>query len=113
MGATPIGHNPETNMPTLSPREATERLIRSVEGMDADDLLDFHNEVFPQDRKSQLDAGADDRRKILDYITRGLEIEEILDFWSVAFPNSYNVHFDDEDRTIHYSELSEAVRSSD
>jgi hypothetical protein len=69
-------------MPGLSPRQATEKLTDAVESMNADDLLDFHNEVFPQDRKLELsqDSGESDRRKILEYIAQGLEIEEILDF---------------------------------
>ena len=103
-------------MPTLSPREAIEQLTRAVERMDADDLLDFHNEVFPRERKSELslmDAGAGDRRKILDYIARGLEIEEILDFWNVALPDAYNVHFDDDDRAIHYNDLPAVGQSSE
>jgi len=81
--------------------------------MEADDLLDFYNEVFPMVRKAELDpssTGEADRQKILEYIRRGLAIEEILDLWNVAFPGSYNVHFDDEDRAIHYSESTEAIR---
>jgi hypothetical protein len=86
-------------MPELSACEAIAKLTRAVEGMSPDDLLDFHNELLPRERKSELsagDAGASDRRKILDYFGRGLEIEEILDLWNVAFPETYNVHFDDE-----------------
>ncbi len=103
-------------MPALSRREATERLVQSVESMDVDDLLDFHNELFPQDRKSELGPGeaeAADRRKILEYIGRGLEVEEIVDLWNVAFPDSYNVHYDDEAGSIQYSELAEASRLDD
>ncbi len=103
-------------MPAVSPREAIEKLIQVVERMDADDLLDFHNEVFPQERKSELspkDSGADDRRKILDYIAQGLEIEEILDFWYVVFPGSRNVGYDENDQTIHYTKASEVVESTE
>jgi hypothetical protein len=116
MGDRPIGPQLETTMPTLSPHEATEKLTRSVERMDANELLDFYNDVFLQERKSELspvDSGADDRRKILDYIAQGLEIEEILDFWYVVLPGSRNVYYDDEDSMIHYSEYSEAAQSSE
>jgi hypothetical protein len=100
-------------MPDLSPREAVEKLIEAVGRMNPDDLLDFHNELFPRERRSELsppDSGVGDRRKILEYLGRGLEIEEILDFWNVAFPETFNVQFDDETLKIHYSELPEAVR---
>src|SRR5439155_9082018 len=74
-------------MPDLSTREAVEKLTQAVQGMSPDDLLDFHNSLFPRERKSELspsDAGASDRRKILEYLGQGLEIEEILDLWNVA-----------------------------
>ena len=95
-------------MSSLSTREATEKLIQIVEGMNTDDLLDFHNELFPQERKLELshtDAGASDRRKILEYIHDGLEIEELLDLWNVAFPGSQDLSYDEETQTIQYSEL--------
>jgi hypothetical protein len=99
-------------MPKLSARKAVERLTEAVGRMNPDDLLDFHNEVFPRERKSDLsppESGLSDRRKILEYLNRGLEIEEILDFWKVAFPETSNVSFDDETQEIRYSELTEAV----
>lgn len=97
-------------MPDLSTREAAERLVRAVESMESYDLLDFYNEVFPEVPRSQLDAadaGAGDRRKVIDYIVKGLEIEEIVDLWNVAFPETCNVYYDDETATIHYSEEPE------
>jgi hypothetical protein len=99
-------------MPDLPTREAVERITRAVEAMGPDDLLDFHNELFPRERKSKLstsDLGASDRRKILEYLSRGLEIEEFLDLWNVAFPGTSHVYYDDETEKIHYSELSEAI----
>jgi len=103
-------------MPAVTTREATERLTRAVEGMGADDLLDFHNEVFPRERQSELsssDAGGSERRKILEYMARGLEVEEILDFWRVAFPETHHVSFDDETEMIQYSDSPQAVRYSE
>jgi hypothetical protein len=102
-------------MPELSTHDAIERLTEAVRGMNPDDLLDFHNSLFPRERKSELspsDGGASDRRKILEYLGRGLEIEEILDLWNSAFPGSYNVHYDDETQKICYSEVPEAIELS-
>ena len=103
-------------MPDLSTREAVEKLIRAVESMKSYGLLDFYNEIFPTEPKSKLnpaDAGAGDRRKVIDYIIMGLEIEEIVDLWNVAFPETCNVYYDDETATIHFSEEPEASRLSE
>jgi hypothetical protein len=102
-------------MPDLSPQEAIESLTDAVRGMNPDDLLAFHNTLFPRERKSELspsDAGASDRRRILEYLGRGLEVEEILDLWTVAFPGTYQVHYDEETQTVHYSEEPEAIELS-
>jgi len=72
--------------------------------MGPDDLLDFHNELFPEEPESELDPKdgvAAVRKKVTDYLGRGLEIEEILDLWNVAFPEARNVYYDDETDTIH------------
>jgi len=99
-------------MPAVTLEEASKRLRQSVEAMNADDLLDFHNEVFPDQRKSELDppdSGVNDRRKILEYMDRGLEVDEMLDFWHVIFPGSRNLHYDEEDGMLHYRARGEAV----
>src|SRR5271165_5051194 len=52
--------------------------------MGPDDLLDFHNELFPEEPESELDPKdgvAAVRKKVTDYLGRGLEIEETLDLW--------------------------------
>jgi len=103
-------------MPDLSTHEALDRLTDAVRGMNPDDLLAFHTSLFPRERKAELsrsDAGASDRRKILEYLGRGLEIEEILDMWNVAFPGAYHVRYDDETQKIRYSEVPDAIELSE
>ena len=103
-------------MPVVSISEAVEKLIRAVEGIGADDLLDVHNEIFPKQPQSKLndsDGGAKDRRKVIGYIEQGLAIEEIIDLWNVAFPESYDVHYDDENATICYTSEPEAIQLTD
>ena len=76
-------------MPVLSISEAVEKLIRAVEGMGADHLLDVHNEVFPMQPKSKsddTDGGASDRRRVIRYIEQGLAIEEIIDLLERRVP---------------------------
>jgi hypothetical protein len=103
-------------MPTLAKREAIEKLIQAVQGMSPDDLLDFHNELFPQKPESELDPKngvAAVRKKVTDYLGRGLEVEEILDLWNVAFPEAWNVYYNDETDTIHYLEEPESIRQAE
>jgi hypothetical protein len=103
-------------MPTLARREAIEKLTQAVQGMSPDDLLDFHNEVFPEGPESELDlkdGSAGIRKKITDYLGRGVEVEEILDLWNVAFPEAWNVDYDDETDTIHYCKEPESIRQAE
>ena len=103
-------------MPTLTRNEAVERLIQEVRDMTLDDLLDFHDELFPEEPKVRQDKQPDMgliRRKVLDYLGRGIEVEEILDLWNVAFPEAWNVTYDDESQTIGYSVEPEAVQQAD
>jgi hypothetical protein len=92
-------------MPTLAKKEAVEKLIQAARAMDLDDLLDFHNEVFPEDQIPVLDkqnGSTAVRQKVLAYLGRGIEVEEILDLWNVAFPEAWNVSYDDETDTLQY-----------
>jgi hypothetical protein len=103
-------------MPTLAKREAVEKLIQAVRGMSLDDLLDFHNEMFPEGPMADLVTQNDGnmvRQKVLDYLGRGVEVEEILDLWNVAFPEAWNVTYDDEADTIQYLIEPDAIRYAD
>jgi hypothetical protein len=103
-------------MPSVPRKEAVNRLIEAVSRMSPDDLIDFHNEVFPKEPMSDPDPGANlstVRHKVLEYLRRGIEVEEILDLWNVAFPESSNVAYDDESDSIGYKTESEVVRHAD
>ena len=57
-------------MPALERQDAIETLMRAVPGMGPDDLLDFHNELFPEAPESELDPKdgvAAVRKKVTDY----------------------------------------------
>jgi len=108
--------NGRPDMPALERRDAIETLTRAVQGMGPDDLLDFHNELFPAEPESELDPKdgvAAVRKKVTDYLGRGLEIEEILDLWNVAFPEARKVYYDDETETIHYNNEPESIRQAE
>jgi hypothetical protein len=103
-------------MPTIAKREATRELVQAVQSMSADDLLDFHNELFPEKPESTLDSiqGVEAvRKKATDYLGQRLEVEEILDLWNVAFPEAWNVYYDDETDMIHFSKQPESVHQAD
>lgn len=103
-------------MPDLERRDAIETLKQAVRKMGPDDLLDFHNELFPQEPKSVLKQKDDVtvvQRKVMDYLSRGLEIEEILDLWNVAFPEDRNVCYDDETGMIHFDNKLESVHQAE
>lgn len=103
-------------MPALAKREAIARLTQAAQRMSPDDLLEFHNELFPESPESQVDpnGGVDAvARKVADYLRRGLEVEEILDLWNVAFPGDWNVSYDDETDTIHYLEVPQSIPQAD
>ena len=100
-------------MSSLATRDAVEKLTRAARGMGPEDLLEFHDELFPGEPISGLDPvdGADAvRRKVLDYLGEGLEVEEILDLWFLIVPGARDVSYDDETETIHYLEESESIR---
>jgi hypothetical protein len=103
-------------MPTLTKHEAVEKLIQEARRMGSDDLLDFHHEVFPERPKVELDpqnGEAAIRQEILDYLGRGIEVEEILDFWHSVLPVSWKVSYDDETDTIQYDIKPEVIWQAD
>ncbi len=102
-------------MPEVTPADAAKMLTEKVRAMDIDDLLDAHNELFPETPIPPTDARNQDasvRHKVLDYLAGGVAVEEILDLWSAVFPEASNVYFDEETRTIHYVE-AEAIQQAD
>jgi hypothetical protein len=103
-------------MPTLAKRDAVEKLIQAVRRMNLDDLLDFYNELFPEEPKAELDpqdGGTIVRQEVLNYLGRGVEVEEVLDLWNAAFPETWNVSYDEDADTIHYLIEPEAIRQAD
>jgi hypothetical protein len=106
----------EVSMPEVAPADAVRALIEKVQAMDLDDLRDTHNELFPRTPIPPIDPssqGAGVRQKVLAYLAGEVAVEEILDLWSVVFPDAWNVYYDDETRTIHYVVAPEAIQQAD
>lgn len=85
-------------MPELTTAEAAERLARVVEKARPTALLEFHAELFPEQRPATPPSAADLAR----HIRGGLLAEEIVDLWNVVFPTDRNVWYDEVDDRIHY-----------
>jgi hypothetical protein len=103
-------------MPEIALADAVRRLTEKVRGMELDDLRDTHNELFPQAPIPPIDPsshGAGVRQKVLAYLADAVVVEEILDLWSVVFPEAWNVYYDDETGTIHYLVEPEAIQQAD
>jgi len=99
-------------MTTITKQEAIDRLIRSMQAATSDDLVEIHNELFPEDpvKEDQVQCKQPAMiGKILAHVRAGLEIEEILDLWNVIFPADREVWFDDVENVIHFDERFEPI----
>lgn len=97
------------NMSTIKIEAAMKRLTSAVEQMQADDILQVYNELFPnklvtEDELSQnLTCFVE---QIHDHMKQGLEPEEVVDLWNVVFPMDRGVSFDEEENLLVYEEPS-------
>ena len=93
-----------------------DQLTQAVEEAHPDDLVEIHNELFPEEPTTEAVANEDRSalvEKIIAHIDSGLEVEEILDLWNVIFPKHRRVWFDEDDGMIHYDEKIEPVGQAD
>jgi len=103
-------------MATITKRQAVDRLTQAVKEAHPDDLVQIHNELFPEKLITEGEAKEHPCalvKKIVAHIDRGLEVEEILDLWHVRFPKYRGVWFDEEEGLFHYDEEIEPVRQAD
>lgn len=103
-------------MPTLTLDKAVERISGEINRFTPDDLVEVHNELFPESPQStengQLD-GAQLLAGITSHIQGGLEVEEIVDLWNVVFPKDRNVWYDEETDSIRFNQEPAEVDSTD
>jgi hypothetical protein len=103
-------------MATITKRQAVDRLTQAVKEAHPDDLVEIHNELFPEKPATEDEANEDPALlvvKIVAHIENGLEVQEILDLWNVIFPKHRRVWFDEDDGMIHYDEKIEPVGQAD
>ncbi len=99
-------------MATITKLQAVERLTEAVGKAASDDLVEIHNELFPEKPITEEGVNADPAavvEKILAHIGHGLEVQEILDLWNVIFPKHRRVWFDEDADMVHYEERTEPV----
>ncbi len=103
-------------MPVITKDQAVERISTEITQFACDDLVEVHNELFP-DSPESTDGGQVDCDRLLAGITShiegGLEVEEIVDLWNVVFPKDRNVWYDEETESIHFNEEPAEVESTD
>ncbi len=101
-------------MPTVTMKDAIQRVASGIPQFQGDDLIEIYNEFFPETPMS-LDVPQVNRTDLLAAIMKhvqdGLEVEEIVDVWNVIFPEDRNVWYDEETNTVHFNEEPEHVES--
>ena len=94
-------------MSAISSDQAAELFIEGVKTARLDELVEFYNELFPRQKTTQQAAEQNPQallKRVLDHIQQGLEIEEVLDFWNVVFPERQRLSWDEEDGLFHFVE---------
>jgi hypothetical protein len=98
-------------VPAITKKKAVAALRAEVVRARADDLVEIHNELFPEEPATEQAADEDRealRARVLDHMKR-LEIEEILGLWGVVFPRDREVWYDEEKKKINYERGEAAV----
>jgi len=101
-------------MPILTKKKAVEVITAEVRRAEPHDLVEIHNELFPQERINKVTAERDPAAvsaKIFRHIAAGLEIEEILDLWNVLFPRHPERWFDEVEKKFHFEKAEDAVET--
>lgn len=103
-------------MPTITRTEAVSRMSAAIKASGSDDLVEVHNELFPEAPHSADETNLDVNELmtgIRSRIQSGLATEEIVDLWNVVFPGDRNVWYDDETDSVHFNEEPEYVESTE
>jgi hypothetical protein len=100
-------------MPVLSRDKAIELLTKAVEeDLHADDLLQVHNELFPDDPMTEAEIYDDvtpATESIVSYINSDLAVEDLLDLWNLIYPKHRNIWYDELAEKFHYNGESSAI----
>jgi hypothetical protein len=105
----------EGEMPVLTRDQVIEFLTKVVEeDLHTDDLLQVHNELFPDDPVTEEEVYEDVipvTERVVDYINSDLPVEDLLDLWNLIYPKHRHVWYDDQAERFHYNEESSPLRA--
>jgi len=100
-------------MPALTKDHVIELLTNAVEeDLHADDLLQVHNELFPNgpvNENEVHDDVAPATESIVSYINSDLAVEDLLDLWNLIYPKHRHVWYDEQAEKFHYNEETSAL----
>jgi len=95
-------------MPVISKEQAVERMIRQVERYDPAELLEVHNELFRNEKRTEAEVRQNPTpliNRLVDFIS-GSEIGDLVFLWGFIFPARYrNIWYEEEEDGIHYDEV--------
>jgi hypothetical protein len=95
-------------MPTVTLDQARKMMAAEVEQFATDELLEVHNEVFP-DRPFTLAEAEKDRTPLIDrlvaHINSRLEIDQLVELFKLIFIIKHrNVWFNEEEDLLYFNE---------
>lgn len=100
-------------MPAVSRAQAVDLLTRAVEEqLPPDELLEIHNELFPDDACTAEEARNDPIRitqRLVGFINGGRDPSELPGLWGLVFTKDRNIWYNEEEDRVHYNEETEAL----
>jgi hypothetical protein len=94
-------------MATVTREQAVDLLTKQVKHFGAAELLEVHNELFPDEPFTPEEARKDRLslvERIVNHLNGGLEPEEIVEVWPLISPRHRNVWYDEEEERFHFNE---------
>src|SRR5262245_59395375 len=94
-------------MPEIKKDEALALLTREVEHFELDELLEVYNELFSREPYEEAKARQDARplvKRLVDFLSNGLNEDEIVAMWELIIPKHRNVWYNEEDDIFSYNE---------
>ena len=102
-------------MPAVTREQALKQMSKQLENFDPTELVEVHNEVFPDDPATEEQARANPGllvKRLIDHIS-SREIDEFVERWHLVFTKYRNVWYNEEEDLIYYTEGVEAVSADE
>ncbi len=102
-------------MPAVTREQALKQMSKQLENFDPTELVEVHNEVFPDDPATEEQARANPGllvKRLSDHIS-SREIDEFVERWHLVFTKYRNVWYNEEEDLIYYTEGVEAVSADE